>query len=70
MPPHAIHGTTLRRAWRCDAVTDRTIRLSIDLGSDWPFPGEARQEIALDGLAAELGVARAQDGDEGVDDLR
>ena len=51
-PPHAMHGTTLDRPWQ----EAQPGTLSIDLGPDWPFPGEARQRFALDpkGLDVEL----------------
>ena len=53
-PPHAIHGTTFNRPWREEGPGE----LSIDLGPDWPFAGEARQRFALDpdGLDLELCV--------------
>jgi galactose mutarotase-like enzyme len=54
LAPHAIHGTVYTAAW--DAVDDR--RLRCPLGADWPWPGEARQEIVLrpDGLDLRLEV--------------
>ncbi len=44
MPPHAIHGTVLDRPWEDEGGG----RLSIDLGPDWPFPGRAVQQFALE----------------------
>ena len=43
MPPHAIHGTVLDRAWSRDS--DNALR--IDLGPDWPWRGHVRQEFEL-----------------------
>ena len=63
LPPHAIHGTTLRRAWRAEGASDRAIRLSIDLGADWPFPGRAVQEIALDDGALRVRLEVHSDGE-------
>ncbi len=45
MPPHAIHGTTHRRAW--DVVDARTLRTG--LGDGWPFAGQAVQRFDLTG---------------------
>jgi aldose 1-epimerase len=54
MAPHAIHGTTLARAWKRES--DEV--LSIDLGPDWPFAGRAVQRFQLDedGLSLRLEV--------------
>lgn len=43
MPPHAIHGTVLRRAWH--RLDERTI--STELGPGWPFAGRAIQRFEL-----------------------
>jgi len=43
MPPHAIHGTVLDRAWT--VVGDG--RIAIDLGPDWPFAGRVTQHFVL-----------------------
>lgn len=43
MPPHAIHGTALRRPWR---VLDET-SIATDLGPGWPFAGEVVQRFTL-----------------------
>ena len=52
MPPHAIHGTVLDRAWQVD--DDGSV--STDLGPDWPFAGRVKQRFALgaDGMAFRL----------------
>lgn len=44
MPPHAIHGTVLDRAW---AQTDDAT-ISTELGPNWPFRGRAVQHFELD----------------------
>lgn len=58
MPPNAIHGTVLDRAWRVTYRTDDRLELEADLGSDWPFRGRATQGIGLvpGGLEATLTV--------------
>lgn len=43
MPPHAIHGTCIDRAWEHEGGG----RLSIDLGPGWPWPGRAVHEVVL-----------------------
>lgn len=43
MPPHAIHGTVLERAWT--PLDDRTI--ATELGPQWPFAGRAVQHFEL-----------------------
>jgi aldose 1-epimerase len=43
MPPHAIHGTVLDRAWH--RLDERSI--STGLGPDWPFAGRAIQRFEL-----------------------
>jgi len=52
LPPHAIHGTVLERAWEVTGPGE----LAIDLGGDWPFAGRVIQRIDLheDGLDASL----------------
>lgn len=44
MPPHAIHGTVLDRAWI--ALDDHTI--ATELGPSWPFAGRAIQRFELE----------------------
>ncbi len=43
LPPHAIHGTVIGRAWQ--VVGPDT--LAIDLGPDWPFAGRVHQRFTL-----------------------
>ncbi len=43
LPPHAIHGTTHHQPW---TRTGPGI-LETDLGTDWPWPGWARQAVEL-----------------------
>ena len=43
MPPHAIHGTVVNRAWQ--RLDDRTI--TTDLGPAWPFAGRVLQQFDL-----------------------
>jgi galactose mutarotase-like enzyme len=51
LPPHAIHGTVLDRAWTVDsrrqAVGHAEGGISIDLGPAWPFAGRVTQEFVL-----------------------
>ena len=58
MPPNAIHGTVLDRAWHVTYRTDDRLELEADLGSDWPFRGRVTQTIGLvpGGLEATLTV--------------
>ena len=58
LPPHAIHGTVLDRAWRVDTSSDDRVDLSTDLGREWPFAGRVTHAIALvpGGLEATLTV--------------
>ncbi len=43
LPPHAIHGTVMHRAWRrLDGTTIET-----ELGADWPFAGRVTQRFEL-----------------------
>ena len=58
MPPNAIHGTVLDRAWQVTYLTEDRLELETDLGSDWPFRGRATQTIGLvpGGLEATLTV--------------
>lgn len=56
--PHAIHGTVRDRPWTVDAATSDEVRLSIDLGSDWPWPGRCEHVVHLspDSITLELSV--------------
>jgi aldose 1-epimerase len=58
LPPHAIHGTVFERPWEVLATPDHSLRLGIDLGPDWPFPGRVEQAIEVrdDGLSSTLTV--------------
>jgi len=66
MPPHAIHGTVLDRAWSVDGVVQGArhgeATLSIDLGPDWPFTGRVSQRLVLGsgGLQATLRLEAAE----------
>jgi aldose 1-epimerase len=66
MPPHAIHGTVLDRAWTVDGVVHGArhgeATLSIDLGPDWPFEGRVSQRLVLGGggLQASLRIEAAE----------
>jgi len=66
MPPHAIHGTVLDRAWSVDGVVHGSrhgeATLSIDLGPDWPFAGRVSQRLVLGsgGLQATLRLEAAE----------
>ena len=58
MPPNAIHGTVLDRAWQVTFRGDDRVELETELGSDWPFRGRVTQAIVLvpGGLEATLTV--------------
>jgi len=58
MPPHAIHGTVLDRPWTVEARDSTSCALSIELGSDWPWPGRARQSFSVsqDELVCQLEI--------------
>lgn len=47
MSPHAIHGTVLDRAWDVEDESQAVGRISIDLGTDWPFAGRVSQHFVL-----------------------
>jgi aldose 1-epimerase len=47
LPPHTAHGTVLDRPWDVVAEDGRGVRLEIDLGPDWPWPGRAVHELRL-----------------------
>jgi aldose 1-epimerase len=50
LAPHAIHGTTLLRAWTDEGGG----RISTPLGPDWPWPGRAVQRFTLGDDALEM----------------
>ena len=54
LPPHAIHGTLVTRAW--DVVTDGV--MEVELRDPWPYRGRVRHTVDLqeDHLALELTV--------------
>jgi aldose 1-epimerase len=54
LPPHAIHGTCIERAWTDEGGG----RLSIELGPGWPWPGSAIHQVELheDGIELRLEV--------------
>ncbi len=56
---HAIHGTTFSRPWTIDAVSPTALDMSCDLlgALDWPFPGVARQRIALSPDGVDLAMS-------------
>ena len=58
MPPNAIHGTVLDRAWQITFRGDDRVELECDLGPDWPYRGRVTQGIVLvaGGLEATLSV--------------
>lgn len=58
MPPNAIHGTVLDRAWEVTALSHDRVELATELGPGWPFRGRAIQVISLvpGGLEAILEV--------------
>ena len=58
MPPNAIHGTVLDRAWQVTFRGEDRVELESELGPDWPFRGRITQAIVLvpGGLEATLTV--------------
>ena len=44
VPPHAIHGTVLDRAWRATAGGSG---LEVSLGHEWPWGGTVRSEFRM-----------------------
>jgi len=58
MPPNAIHGTVLDRAWQVTFRGEDRVELESELGPDWPFRGRVTQAIVLvpGGLEATLTV--------------
>lgn len=58
MPPHAIHGVCLDRAWQVEHLAPSEVVLSCPLDARWPWRGLARQHLSLtdDALVAVLEV--------------
>jgi aldose 1-epimerase len=61
LPPHAIHGTLLERAWEVVAADAASATLAADLGPPWPYGGRVvhRVRVEADTLHAELEVLAA-----------
>ena len=53
-PPHAIHGTVFDRPWTVDATDGVSLRMSVDLGPRWPWPGRAVQHLTLGSTRLDL----------------
>jgi aldose 1-epimerase len=56
VPPHALHGTVLDRAWEIEEVTARRVRLRSELGPEWPWRGVVTHTVEVEGNAAEGAV--------------
>jgi aldose 1-epimerase len=58
MPPNAIHGTALRKAWRVTRADANSATLEVDLAPEWPFGGRAvhRVELGSESLRSTLEV--------------
>ena len=63
-PPHAIHGTVRDHPWVVEESSERRVRMTGELGADWPFAGwcEHIVSVHVDRLECELSVY-ASDGD-------
>lgn len=65
MPPHAIHGVTIDRAWDVVDRADDRVVLRCAFDSRWPWPGHAVQEVRLapdgSGLDARIEVHSERD---------
>jgi aldose 1-epimerase len=61
--PHAIHGTVRDRPWTVEHAGPQEVRLSTELGPDWPWPGRCEQVLRLDGgsITLELSVHSADE---------
>jgi galactose mutarotase-like enzyme len=55
-PPHAIHGTVLDRPWSVVDSSPASAVLECTLSDQWPWPGRARQRIALADNGAEFEI--------------
>jgi aldose 1-epimerase len=63
-PPHAIHGTGVRAAWRTAApATATSAAFYYDLAEPWPYAGRVTQlfELSPDSLRTTLSVETAAD---------
>jgi aldose 1-epimerase len=63
MPPHAIHGTGVRTAWRQAApVSATSVAFYYDLAEPWPYAGRVTQlfELTADSLRTTLSVETAE----------
>jgi aldose 1-epimerase len=60
--PHAIHGTVRERAWTVERASADEVRLTTDLGDDWPWPGRCEQVIRLEPGAIALAMSVHSDG--------
>ncbi len=58
LPPHAIHGTLVERAWQVTAGTATSATLAAPLDGPWPFGGRAVHRVTIEpgALRAELEV--------------
>lgn len=65
MPPHAIHGVTLDRAWEVVAADATSLTLRCGFDSRWPWAGHAVQHVALradgGGLTARIEIRSERD---------
>lgn len=55
--PHAIHGPVRDRAWVVEAADPLRVRISCDLGPEWPWPGWCEQQLTLAADGLELAVS-------------
>lgn len=66
MPPHAIHGVTVDRAWDVVSADDLSLTLRCDFDNRWPWAGHAVQHVSLradgGGLTARVEVHAERDG--------
>lgn len=54
MPPHAIHGDVLDRAWTLDAAGVATASLGCAFDARWPWAGHTVQHVRLDAGGLDL----------------
>ncbi len=48
-PPHALHGMACYSLWEVVKQTNKTVVLRSQLSNPWPWQGDVRQVITLDG---------------------